>query len=1664
MKKLLLILAAIFLLSEIGYGTPNPKSSSGVVKVTLQVGDVIPNEVGYLMLLDPTATAYGTVFQPSGWLSWYCTLQSFIFDYFQYKIPADAQPQCNATNFVLNNSVTIQIPAGVYDCVITFPYYDPETVNGGSWAIPATNGRFNDYVFEEGYKYTFIPVATYGYVDVEVIIEEDLPEVTTPGSVTNLTVTQDYSTPLTAVINWTNPSVTASGAPLTELNAVKIYENFGATPIHTITNPEIGGDESFTVTVSEQGSYTYMLVGENAEGEGVPGSATLNICNIISSFPYEEGFENNAAFIPVCWEEEIVVQVFPQNPMYWSVIPGYYGTPPPAIETSMIAQFYGNIKGSRTKLITPRIDLTSLENPVLKFLHTQREWANVQDKLRIYYKNSSGGEWILLKEYLTEVYDWTERLIGLPNKSEDYYIAFEAEAQYAHGVQLDDVSIISVEGVEGAALKLFGAAEPMVDEPFIYKAQIQSLGAPISGYTVKLMDEQDNVLAISDTGSEIASMESKMISLHFTPTVAGAMSLRAELELPFDMNPDNNITPALNINVQPHNDVFTSTIGTETATTYKLPFNYRHYLSRGQSIYFNHEIIDRNGAITQLQYFNNFESVFPFENNPLQIWMANTPVEKLTTWLPDSEFTLVYDAPISFPTGQNTCTIQLAEPFIYEGQNLVIMTNKPRYVFLGSENNLFYITETPEFPTRSREYHDYTYEFNGTQQGNAADYSPNIKMTIGLEGAKVSGTITNDGTTPVEGAIVELLGPNAGHYLKRTTDADGKYSFDFLLNGEYQFKATKFGHYDVTSPLLPVESGNEYVVDITIALLPAFTVSGTVTSNDFPDGLAEVEVKLSGYNTYSAITDEEGNYSIPDVYATKTYNVEASKEGYITHYSSVEVINDNVIHNMALNEIAWAVGRPIAEIVNNDVVVTWEAPGTFKERNYILDDGTAENGFCFNEGRGNLLGNKFVVGEAGELTSIDIFGMKAPNNTNRPVTLQFYDGERNLVASSEPFVIPADKWINVPLYDNIPYSGTFYVMVKWHSDWAGHSNLLGYDQNGPNSGEYTAFDWILFDEPDNQYFPPGTWALFHTVANMFFDGGPFMIRANANVYGKSGKSSEYERALQPVSVQPVLFFEDPETLGLSNIARTVVAPECKRPEAENPTRALEKYIVYRLKENQPESEWVLLSDNVTETTYTDNNWSGLPSGTYQYAIKAKYSGNVESAARISNKLLNKMLFDYKINISTNSGDPVTGAIVRLTNQDGNPAHDYTKETNASDVTIPDVWLGTYNLKISLDNHKDYTAVVAVTEAGMSHSATLIEIIKMPQGLEIDVNNEDKSALLGWDRYQTFFDDMESHEDFSIQNIGSYTLHDLNGGYTYGISGVSFPNQGEPHAFMVFNPSKTFPQMNHPSVMPVSGEKYLISFAAEEGANDDWLILPKLRITDGMKFTFWARTYTLNYPERIRVLISTTGNNPTTDFTVISDGSYIELPEEWTYFSFDLSAYARQEVYLAINCVSTDGFFMMLDDISVEMNRGVTRTLTGYKLYLDGTEVGTSATNEYKFTNLSIGTHTAGVRSVYTSGESEIATKTFEIIKTDIGINETNTSNIQLYPNPFTKEIHITHPELVKNIKMVDMLGQTVNNVKYTGKTIHTENLNRGTYFVVIESISGEKTVHKMVNN
>src|SRR5690554_867625 len=87
----------------------------------------------------------------------------------------------------------------------------------------------------------------------------------------------------------------------------------------------------------------------------------------------------------------------------------------------------------------------------------------------------------------------------------------------------------------------------------------------------------------------------------------------------------------------------------------------------------------------------------------------------------------------------------------------------------------------------------------------------------------------------------------------------------------------------------------------------------------------------------------------------------------------------------------------------------------------------------------------------------------------------------------------------------------------------------------------------------------------------------------------------------------------------------------------------------------------------------------------------------------------------------------------------------------------------------------------------------------------------------------FEDDFESYDNFAIENVGDWTLSDIDGANLYGFTGISFTNSGGPFAYIVFNPSMTTPASNETEGFAAhSGNKFMAAFASTAGANNDWL--------------------------------------------------------------------------------------------------------------------------------------------------------------------------------------------------------------------------------------------------
>ena len=101
--------------------------------------------------------------------------------------------------------------------------------------------------------------------------------------------------------------------------------------------------------------------------------------------------------------------------------------------------------------------------------------------------------------------------------------------------------------------------------------------------------------------------------------------------------------------------------------------------------------------------------------------------------------------------------------------------------------------------------------------------------------------------------------------------------------------------------------------------------------------------------------------------------------------------------------------------------------------------------------------------------------------------------------------------------------------------------------------------------------------------------------------------------------------------------------------------------------------------------------------------------------------------------------------------------------------------------------------------------------------------------------------------------------------------------------------------------------------------DNFLVTPRVTASENTRFSFFARDADMPGiapdPEHFGVAVSTTGNTNPADFTMVgewnSTGNYTE-------YSVDLSAYAGQQIYIALRHFNTTGecYYLYVDDIRI----------------------------------------------------------------------------------------------------------------------------------------------------
>ena len=327
------------------------------------------------------------------------------------------------------------------------------------------------------------------------------------------------------------------------------------------------------------------------------------------------------------------------------------------------------------------------------------------------------------------------------------------------------------------AVSIRGNLTPTVGEVATYTVTIKNNDAQVQdNYFVKLMGPNDVVLA-SVAGPSIGSLETLEVSIPWTPTAAGAISIYGKVERAGDEFAANDQTEPMQLLIQPEG-VHAITIGTGDRVS-NYPMNFTYYNSLHQSLYFADELGFGAGIITSMTLYNRFYSlVF---DTPTQVYLASTDLENLDGgWFDASDMVLVYDGEMEFPAGENAVNINFQIPYVHTGGNLVVMFHRPMDTRVYSSSNYFrsqlgsvnraryYSTNRdaidpfdPPEGTVSAYFPQATFFYSAQAVENdlfAWEISGEDAATVGIE-TSYTVRIKNNGTAAQDDYSVKIMGP-----------------------------------------------------------------------------------------------------------------------------------------------------------------------------------------------------------------------------------------------------------------------------------------------------------------------------------------------------------------------------------------------------------------------------------------------------------------------------------------------------------------------------------------------------------------------------------------------------------------------------------------------------------------------------------------------------------------------------------------------------------------------------------------------------------------------------------------------------------------------------------------------------------------------------------------
>lgn len=1212
-----------------------------------------------------------------------------------------------------------------------------------------------------------------------------------------------------------------------------------------------------------------------------------------------------------------------------------------------------------------------------------------------------------IAKYTMQDYEtaWNRKeFVYSPKSDGGYYIGIyiysDANQNY---VRLDNWNVEEYFYYDLQAVSITGSSSALTGIGSEYDVTLFNKGSKdISSYSVVLIDEDGNTISDELKVNEtIKAGETKKHTLMWVPTEVGQRAIAFKIKCDADGDETNNVSQTININVQ-SSSVYEVQLGESQGLT-NLPFaqDYKGPVYV-QSIYSKREINSLSGLIKELTWFTEGIEVLPAEMN-VEIYLANTDKTDMSEGdIPVEDMSLVYSGNIRIENSQQKeIKIVLDNAFFYEGRNLsvhVVKLSQGRDTYGWRNGFCFYRESGNSAPTIF---------MDGIHGEMVKDYKPVLKMLLNSSGNKISGKVTDTSENPLNG--VEVLIPYLG--MKTETDENGEYSYDLVNQGEYTIKYTLRGYYDLVDTInVPQTSDIPVVKDVSMKKMETCDLTLTV-SDVSGKPVADAEVSFEGYDSRVVMTGDDGKAVLND-FVRDNYTVTVLAEDYQESVSELNIKdNDITSADYILLPETYPVSDVNVDVDNN--TIKWNQPVRMNHIRY--DNGTIALRCGFGESDTNeysVFG--MLVDKPGVVKKVKWFLYGDPGEKERNVILYiFYMGEdgypeKTPVYTKRGIVSKLNEWFEYKLDEEFKAERSFYVALCCPDAYLG----LGVD-SGTLDGEYP---WR-----EEGYFYTNDYRSYYYLASIWYKGN-FMIR------------------LDMIELNP----EELSTLSL-----------------------VDGYDLYRFNydDRNNKDKWnKIYTEN--GTSFTDNDFNSLPQGYYMYGVTVRWNVAGESDVEYSDVIEKDMMTKVTIRVSSNIDDKdvLNGTEVRLSSKTGTKKYSSVLENGSCECVFDNVEKGTYVLtilnprfdvmsdEISPDSESEYTF----------GEYKLIESLDVPVNLLVDENEENSGVYtIEWNRTSSYYDDFESHDDFALNSPGkvgwSYLDNDNNQS-TYGMSydnqKLGYDNWGARTAYIIFNPSATDPRSDGVSELaPWSGDKFLGSFSSSTGANDDFLISPELFFNNDFTFSFYAKSYTTIYgADRMMIGYSETDIEPES-FVWIQDGDFTNLTAYWTQYVYTIPASAK---YVALRCVSDNAFLFMVDDIQIggEDSEPYSTFAKSYEIYLDNVKIGTADSDTYTYVvNAGNGAHAIGIKAVYETGTSEMAT---------VWVDNTQSSVNEVYvPVVSYVDRKLIFNGLADMVLLYSVSGCLVRNYSDVENIVYLDDMDSGFYIASVV-MGGKEYVVKFI--